>query len=89
MKEIKTTNQFLRDLKLARKRGKDIQKIETVIKTLARDEKLASKHRPHRLRGEMKGFWECHIEPDWLMIWNEDDQQIVLIRCGTHADLFE
>ena len=56
MKEIKTTNQFLRDLKLARKRGKDIRKIEAVIKTLARDEKLSLKHRPHRLQGAMKGF---------------------------------
>jgi len=89
VKEIKTTNQFLRDLKLVRKRGKDVRKIEAVIKTLARDEKLSSKHRPHRLQGEMKGCWECHIEPDWLLIWDEDDQQLVLIRCGTHADLFE
>jgi mRNA interferase YafQ len=89
VKEIKTTNQFLRDLKLARRRGKDLRKIETVIDTLAGGSKLAPKHRPHRLQGEMKGLWECHVEPDWLLIWDEVDDAIILIRSGTHADLFE
>jgi mRNA interferase YafQ len=89
VKEIKVTNQFLRDLKLARKRGKDLSKIETVIDTLAMGDKLSAKHRPHRLHGEMKGLWECHIEPDWLLIWDETSDAITLIRNGTHADLFE
>ena len=89
MKEIKTTNRYLRDLKLARKRGKDLSKIEKVIDALARGAKLAPKHRPHRLQGEMKGLWECHIEPNWLLIWDETDEAIVLIRGGTHADLFD
>jgi mRNA interferase YafQ len=89
VKEIRTTNRFLRDLKLARKRGKDLKKIETVIDALAHGNKLAAKHRPHRLQGEMKGSWECHVEPDWLLIWDEDDAAIVLVRTGTHADLFE
>jgi mRNA interferase YafQ len=89
LKAIKTTNQFLRDLKLARKRGKDLGKIESVIDTLAHGNKLAPKHRPHRLRGDMKGLWECHIEPDWLLIWDETDEAIILIRSGTHADLLD
>lgn len=89
MKAIKTTAQFLRDLKLARKRGRDVAKIEAVIDAIAHGKKLAPRHRPHRLRGELEGFWECHVEPDCLMIWDEDDRQIVLVRCGTHADLFE
>jgi mRNA interferase YafQ len=89
VKEIKTTNQFLRDLKLARKRGKNLSKIEAVIDTLAGGGKLPPKHRAHRLRGEMKGLWECHVEPDWLLIWDETSEAIILTRNGTHADLFE
>lgn len=64
MKQIKATNQFLRGLKLARKRGKNLEKIEVVIDALVRGERLAPRHRPHRLQGEMKGLWECHVEPD-------------------------
>jgi mRNA interferase YafQ len=89
VKEIKTTNQFLRDLKLARKRGKHLGKIETVIDALAQGTKLSPKHRPHLLKGDMKGFWECHVEPDWLLIWDETETTIILIRNGTHADLFD
>lgn len=88
MKEIKTTSQFLRDLKLARKRSKDLSKIVKVVDALAQGTKLAPKYRPHRLQGDMKGLWECHIEPDWLLIWDETDEAIILIRNGTHADLF-
>ena len=89
MKAIKTGNQFLRDLKRARKRGKDLRKAESIINTIALGGPLPAKHRPHRLKGEMKGLWECHIEPDWLLIWDDTDDAIILIRNGTHADLFE
>jgi mRNA interferase YafQ len=89
VKTIQTTNQFLRDLKLARKRGRDLKKIEVLIDILARGHKLPSRHRPHRLQGDMKGLWECHVEPDWLLIWDENDEAIILIRSGTHADLFD
>ncbi|MFN3347417.1 type II toxin-antitoxin system YafQ family toxin [Pseudorhodoplanes sp.] len=89
MKEIKTTNRFLRDLKLARKRGKDLDKLEALIATLASGDKLSPRHRPHRLQGEMKGLWECHIEPDWLLVWDETPDAIILIRSGTHSDLFD
>ncbi len=89
MKEIKSTNQFLRDLKTARKRGKDITKIEAVIDALAHGRPLSPRHRPHRLRGALQGFWECHVEPDWLLIWDEDERRVVLIRCGSHTDLFD
>ena len=89
MKELKPTNRFLRDLKLARKRGKDLRKIEAVIDAVAQSQPLAPKHRVHRLQGDMKGLWECHIEPDWLLIWDETEDTITLIRTGTHADLFD
>lgn len=89
MKELKPTNRFLRDLKLARKRGKDLRKIEAIIDAVARGQPLEPKHRMHRLQGDMKGLWECHIEPDWLLIWDETEDAITLIRTGTHADLFD
>jgi mRNA interferase YafQ len=89
LKQIKSTHRFLRDLKLARRRGKHIAKLEALIEALARGIRLAPKHRRHRLRGEMQGIWECHIEPDWLLLWDETDEAIILIRTGTHADLFD
>ena len=89
MKAVKATNRFLRDLKLAKKRGKELVKIETVIDTIAKGQQLAPKHRPHRLQGEMRGLWECHIEPDWLLIWDDAEDAIILVRTGTHADLFD
>ena len=89
MKDIHTTSRFLRDFKLAKKRGKDMRRLEVVIEILAQGGKLAPRHRPHRLKGDMEGFWECHIEPDWLLIWDEDGASITLMRCGSHADLFD
>ena len=89
MKGIRPTSRFLRDLKQAKKRGKDLAKIEAVIDALARGERLAHRHFPHPLKGRMKGLMECHVEPDWLLIWEEDVREIVLVRCGTHTDLFE
>jgi mRNA interferase YafQ len=64
-------------------------RIEAIIDSLARSQPLAARHRPHRLKGEMEGLWECHVEPDWLLIWDDQESDIVLIRTGTHADLFE
>ena len=89
MKAVKATNRFLRDLKLAKKRGKELVKIETVIDTICNGQQLAPKHRPHRLQGEMRGLWECHIEPDWLLIWDDTEDAIILVRTGTHTDLFD
>ena len=89
MKAVKATNRFLRDLKLAKKRGKELVKIETVIDTIGNGHQLAPKHRPHRLQGEMRGLWECHIEADWLLIWDDAEDAIILVRTGTHTDLFD
>ena len=89
MKELRPTTQFRRDLKRAAKRGKDLHKLEAVLDRLARGEALAPRHRAHRLRGEMSGLCECHVEPDWLLVWDDTPDAIILVRCGTHADLFE
>ena len=69
MLEIVPSNRFKKDLKLAKKRGLDINKLRYVVNTLAEEEKLDDKHRDHALTGEYQGFRECHIEPYWLLIY--------------------
>jgi mRNA interferase YafQ len=88
MRSIKTTRGFERDVKKAGKRGKDLDKLWGVVDSLSRGEPLSARYRPHRLSGEWNRFWECHIEPDWLLIWDETETAVILVRTGTHADLF-
>ena len=88
MRELQVTSQFKMDLKKAKKRRKDLRKIEAIIDTLLAAEPLSPKHRTHRLSGDWKPCWECHVEPDWLLIWDEDETNVTLIRTGTHSDLF-
>lgn len=89
MKVIRTTGRFERDVKLAKRRGKDLDRLWTVVEVLQLDGSLEPRHRPHRLSGEWRGAWECHVEPDWLLIWRSDGGDLILTRTGTHADLFE
>ncbi len=89
MRTVRTTGQFDRDLKKAYRRGKEPAKLWTVVERLARGEALPARYRPHRLSGEWADHRECHIEPDWLLIWYETDTELVLVRLGTHADLFD
>jgi mRNA interferase YafQ len=88
MKKVQPNNQFKRDLKLADRRGKDMRKIRDIITTLQLDQKLDAKYKPHTLKGKYAGLWECHIEPDWLLIYQIFDDTVLLIRTGSHADLF-
>lgn len=90
MLEIVPSNRFKKDLKLAKKRGLDINKLRYVVNTLAEEEKLDDKHRDHALTGEYQGFRECHIEPDWLLIYRIETEvlELFLFRTGTHSDLF-
>tara|TARA_B100000949_G_C14049392_1_gene352909 strand:- start:27 stop:290 length:264 start_codon:yes stop_codon:yes gene_type:complete len=83
-----TTNRFERDLKRAIKRGKDLDKLWKIVELLLDNKPLEKRHRPHPLSGNYATAWECHIEPDWLLIWNQEDDQLVLSRTGTHSDLF-
>ena len=71
-----------------RKRGKDIEKLETVVLKLLTGEALEPRYRKHRLRGRLAGCWECHVDSDWLLVWEADDPSVVLTRIGTHSDLF-
>lgn len=87
--DIVTTRQFERDLKLARKRGKSLEKLWFVVEKLQAGQPLEHRNRLHRLSGDWAPHWECHIEPDWLLIWLAREEELVLTRTGTHADLFD
>lgn len=88
--EVKFTNQFKKDLKLAKKQGKDIERLFAVIEKLADEELLEQKYRDHDLSGNFKGCRECHVEPDWLLIYEVMDDVLVLMlyRVGSHSTLF-
>ena len=90
MLEIVPSDQFKKDLKLAKKRGYKFENLREVINILAEQKKLDDKYRDHGLAGDYKGFRECHVEPDWLLIYriNEDALELFLFRTGSHSDLF-
>ena len=87
---VNTTNQFKKDFKLAMKRGLNIDLLETVIATLALGERLPDKNKDHALTGNWIGHRECHILPDWLLIYRIEEEVLILTlaRSGTHSDLF-
>ena len=90
MLEIVVSNQFKKDLRLAQKRGCKMDRLREVVNTLASGNKLAAEHRDHSLTGNYRDFRECHIEPDWLLVYriNEKELELFLFRTGSHADLF-
>lgn len=90
MLEIVLSNQFKKDLKLAQKRGCDLELLNSVVETLASGKPLAEKFRDHSLVGEYSGFRECHIQPNWLLVYRADENELILFlfRTGTHSDLF-
>ena len=79
---------FARDLKRAKRRGKDLEKVKLVIRLLIAEKPLDARHNDHPLIGNYKGRRECQLEPDWLLIYKLDGDVIVFERTGTHADLF-
>ncbi|MFQ5964997.1 MAG: type II toxin-antitoxin system YafQ family toxin [Candidatus Scalinduaceae bacterium] len=89
MKRLSQSNQFLKDIKRMRKRSKDIKKLQSVVNKLANNETLHPRHRDHPLVGEWKTCRDCHIEPDWILIYYTDSNTLRLERTGSHSDLFE
>ena len=83
------TTQFKRDYKLQQKRHKDLDLMDEAIEVLAKEDQLPAKNRDHPLQGDYKGYRECHIEPDWLLIYKVEGDSIYFVRTGTHADLFK
>ncbi len=90
MYKLKVTGEFKQDLKRCRKRGLLLDELWEVIDKLLNGETLEDKYRVHLLHGDRKGQWECHIQPNWLLIWEQNDQELILImlNTGTHSDLF-
>lgn len=88
--EIKFSGQFKKDLKLAKKQGKNLDKLFDVVERLANGKTLEAKYRDHDLSGDYKGCRECHIDPDWLLIYEIFDDVLVLLlsRVGSYSELF-
>ena len=90
MYEVIYTGQFKHSFRCCVRRGLDIAAFTTVLDILQEKGELPSVYRPHKLQGKYRGCWECHIQPDWLLIWEQDDQKLrlILVDTGTHSDLF-
>ncbi len=80
--------QFEKDIKKIQKRGKDIEKLKNIMSLLIEKKTLPIKNLNHKLKGNFKGYCECHIEPDWLLIYKKMATQIIFVRTGSHSDLF-
>lgn len=88
--KVKYSSRFKRGLRLAVKRGLDISLLERIVEKLKDRLPLEEKHKDHALTGKYKGYRECHIQPDWLLIYliEDDILTLTLVDTGTHADLF-
>jgi mRNA interferase YafQ len=89
MRLIVRGRRFDDQLKRLKRRGYDIRELFAVVDLLAEDGELPAAYHPHRLIGEWGGVWECHIEADWLLIYEITDREVILIRTGTHSELFD
>jgi len=89
MLAVVRTNQFKKDVKKAGKRGKDLDKLKTLIRLLMHPTPLPAAYQDHPLRGNWKGYRDAHIEPDWLLLYRVEGDELLLARTGTHADLFQ
>ena len=83
-----TTTAFERDLRRVRKQGKDLNKLEAMVNLLQGQEQLPTRCRPHPLRGNWAGHWDCHVEPDWLLLYKVTEKELILVRTGSYTELF-
>jgi len=88
LKSIFWTNQFKKDFKRALSQAKDIETLRDVITMLAGGRKLPEKYKDHSLRGEWNHHRDCHIKPDWILIYRIDGNTLILERMGSHSELF-
>lgn len=90
MYKIITTNRFEKDVLRCKKRGLNLSDLQTAMKILEKDGFLPEKYKPHKLSGKYVNCWECHIKPDWLLIWEQNEIELILLflNTGTHSDLF-
>lgn len=90
MYKIVTTNRFEKELKKCVKRGYNIDSLKKVLELLEQNGNLPAIYKPHKLTGNYADCWECHIKPDWLLIWKQDDKNLILLllNTGMHSGLF-
>ena len=90
MLKVVLSNRFKKDLKCAQKRGLNLDLLRVVVNTLAEGKKLDKKYRDHELTGDYVGFRECHVQPDWLLVYRieQEELELLLFRTGSHSDLF-
>ena len=84
-----TKPQFDKDIRRIKRRGKDIERLIATVFLLEKEGRLTHGFRPHKLSGEYEGCWECHLGYDWLLVYEIKDEEVVLVRTGSHTDLFE
>ncbi len=85
------STRFRRDLRRMKRRGKDLEKLKSVVRLLVEEQLLPERHRDHNLVGDWSGYRDCHIEPDWLLIYkiDRDEKILTLVRTGKHSELFK
>ncbi len=90
MYTLRFTGEFKHQMKMCERRGYDMELLREAIRILSTEGKLPEKYLPHQLHGDRKRQWECHIQPNWLLVWQQHDRELVLVmlNTGTHADLF-
>lgn len=89
MLKIDITKKFKKDLEKIKKQDKDISKLKNILSILQSNNVLPIKNKDHQLKGRLKEFRECHIEPDWLLMYKIENDILMLVRTGSHSDLFE
>jgi len=89
--KLRITGECKQNLKRCKRRGLPMDELWTVVGKLLNGETLEEKYRAHILTGDRKGQWECHIQPNWLLVWEQRDKELILVmlNTGTHADLFD
>jgi len=87
-RKISRVTRFDRDVRRLQRRGWKIQKLRSLVKSLAAGDRLPRAARPHKLAGQERDLWEAHVAPDWLLIYEISDERLILLRTGTHSDLF-
>jgi mRNA interferase YafQ len=91
MLTLQESTRFRRDLRRMKKRSKDLENLKVVVQLLAQEQILPERYRDHNLVGDWSGYRECHIEPDWLLLYKieREEESLTLVRTGTHSDLFK
>jgi mRNA interferase YafQ len=89
MRAIFQTSQFKKDIIRVKKRGKDLSKLKKVVSTIVNSRELEDHHRDHALCGKWTGSRDCHVEPNWILIYRVEAEVLFLERTGTHSDLFK